>query len=98
MGVQFREVDAENQLKLHTMLERLEAAQGDNLPLHMRALAHIERTRESLAMMDQIIRQNPLHMVPGLPRSVTELQEKVNDLLRQQRAAVEKQKMQTVGS
>ncbi|HEX8924707.1 MAG TPA: hypothetical protein VF786_02890, partial [Terriglobales bacterium] len=82
----------------HGILEHLEAAQGDKLPPHMRVLAQVERTRECLAMIDQLIRQNPSHMLGDAPEAMSQVQEKVNRLLTQQRGAVNEQKAESVSS
>jgi len=88
MGVQFQALHGENRGKLHTILEALEKAQGDHLPQYMRVLSHIERIRESLGMIDQIIRQDPARMVPVLAESISGVQAQVNQLLQKQRSAV----------
>ncbi|HUO61694.1 MAG TPA: PilZ domain-containing protein [Candidatus Acidoferrales bacterium] len=87
MGLQFQELDIENQQKLHLILETLEAAQGENLPPYMRVLAHIERTRECLLMIDKLIRQNPTRIPEGMAELIAGVQAKVNELFLQQRSA-----------
>jgi hypothetical protein len=88
MGVQFQALHGANQQKLHAILESLETAQGDKLPMYMRVLSHIERIRECLGMIDQIIRQDPARMVPVLADSISGVQAQVNQLLEKQRGAV----------
>jgi hypothetical protein len=60
----------------------------------MRVLSHIERIRESLGMIDQIIRQDPGRMVPVLAESISGVQAQVNQLLEKQRGAVTERSIQ----
>jgi hypothetical protein len=98
MGIQFQMLEGENQQRLHTILEVLEAAQGDKLPLYMRVLAQIERTRECLSLVDQLIRQDPTHIWSGLPQSISSVQRNVTQMLREQRGEPAEEKAQATSS